>query len=63
MCWFCETESLIDKVRDHCHLTGSYRGPTHNKCNNNVTQKQSKLFPFALDTVSIYDSIFREASR
>ena len=28
-CWICET--LIDddseKVRDHCHITGKFRGP------------------------------------
>ena len=27
------------KVRDHCHLTGNYRGPAHQKCNGNFTQK------------------------
>ena len=26
LCRFCEKESLSDKVRDHCHLTGNYRG-------------------------------------
>ena len=27
ICRFCEKEILSDKVRDHCHLTGNYRGP------------------------------------
>ena len=39
-CRFCEKEIISDKVRDHCHLTGTYRGPAHSKCNNNVTQKK-----------------------
>ena len=41
ICGFCENFIESDKVRDHCHLTGKYRGPAHNTCNNNVTQKQS----------------------
>ena len=28
-----------DKVRDHCHLTGKYRGPAHNNCNLNLKEK------------------------
>ena len=39
ICRFCEKEKLSDKVRDHCHLTGKYRGPTHNTCNINVKRK------------------------
>ena len=39
ICRFCEKEILSDKVRDHCNLTGRYRGPSHNVCNINVKQK------------------------
>ena len=28
-CQFCEKHLEFDKVRDHCHLTGKYRGPAH----------------------------------
>ena len=30
--WFCEKDIDFNKVRDHCHLTGKYRGPAHEKC-------------------------------
>ena len=34
-CWICE--KLIDdddeKVRDHCHITGKFRGTAHWSCN------------------------------
>ena len=55
ICRFCEKEILSDKVRDHCHLTGKYRGPAHSKCNINVTQKQSKFIPFIFHNFSNYD--------
>ena len=55
ICRFCEKEILSDKVRDHCHLTGSYRGPAHNICNINVTQKQSNFIPFIFHNFSNYD--------
>ena len=55
ICRFCEKEILSDKVRDHCHLTGKYRGPAHSKCNINVTQKQSIFFPFVFHNFSNYD--------
>ena len=36
-CWICE--KLIDndgeKVRDHCHVTGKFRGVAHWSCNIN----------------------------
>ena len=44
ICRFCEKEILSNKVRDHCHLAGKYRGPSHNICNINVKQKDSKFF-------------------
>ena len=44
-----------DKVRDHCHLTGKYRGLAHSKCNIIVTQKQSNFIPFVFHNFSNYD--------
>ena len=33
-CWICgHFINLKDKVRDHCHYTGRYRGAAHNGCN------------------------------
>ena len=46
ICCFCEKHIKSDELRDHCHLTGKYRGPAHSKCNVIVTQKQSKFIPF-----------------
>ena len=54
ICRFCEKEILSDKVRNHCHLTGKYRGPAHNTCNLNVKQKDSILIPFAFHNFSNY---------
>ena len=45
-----------DKVRDHCHLTGIYRGPAHSKSNINVTQDKSSFKPFVFHHFSNYDS-------
>ena len=39
ICRFCEKNIESEKVRDHCHLTGKYRGPAHNVCNINVNKK------------------------
>ena len=37
-CWICEKlfEVGDNKVRDHCHITGKYRGSTHWSCNINL---------------------------
>ena len=52
---FCEKEILSDKVRDHCHLTGKYRGPAHKNCNINVSQDQSNFIPFIFHNFRKYD--------
>ena len=38
-CYIYKKEMNNDKVCDHCHLTGKYRGPAHNKCNLNLKEK------------------------
>ena len=55
ICRFCEKEILSDKVRDHCHLTGKYRGPAHKTCNINVKQKDSNFVPFIFHNFNNYD--------
>ena len=55
ICRFCEKIIKSDKVRDHCHLTGNYRGPAHSECNINVTQDQSNFIPFIFHNFSNYD--------
>ena len=54
-CRFCEKIIESDKVRDHCHLTGKYRGPAHSKCNIYVNQDQSNFIPFIFHNFSNYD--------
>ena len=54
ICRFCEKEMLSDKIRDHCHLTGKYRGSAHNTCNINVRQADSNFIPFAFHNFSNY---------
>lgn len=55
-CHICEQsiQDEKDKVRDHCHLTGAYRGPAHNKCN--LDYKIPTFFPIFLHNFSKYDS-------
>ena len=53
-CWICKGELNNDKVRDHCHFTGRYRGAAHNKCNPNY--KKPNFTPVAFHNLSVYDS-------
>ena len=38
ICWICNKliENTDNKVRDHCHITGKYRGAAHYSCNINL---------------------------
>ena len=50
---FGETED-DRKVRDHCHLTGLYRGAAHNKCN--LQFKVPKFYPVIFHNLEKYDA-------
>ena len=52
-----------DKVRDHCHITGKYRGAAHWSCNINL--KVSKKLVVIFHNSKGYDShlIFKELSK
>ena len=52
---FCEKNIETDKIRDHYHLTGKYRGPAYNTCNIKVTHQQSNFIPFFCHNFSNYD--------
>jgi len=54
ICHICEELILFDKVKDHCHLTGKYVGPAHNKCN--VNYKLPKYIPVIFHNLKGYDS-------
>ena len=45
-------KKLNDKVRDHCHLTGTNRRTAYGKCSSNVTQKRNVFIPFVLRNFS-----------
>ena len=53
-CWICHGELGLDRVRDHCHLTGIYRGAAHNKCN--LQYRKPKFIPVVFHNLSGYDS-------
>ena len=53
-CWICEKELSEDKVRDHCHYTGKYRGAAHNKCN--LDFKKPNFIPVVFHNLSGYDA-------
>ena len=45
------------KVKDHCHITGKYRGPAHNDCNIQLQIKAGKMHILVIfHNLSGYDS-------
>ena len=53
-CWICGEELGNDRVRDHCHFTGRYRGAAHNSCN--LKYKNPKSVSVFFHNLSGYDS-------
>jgi len=53
-CHICEKELGEDRVIDHCHLTGKFRGAAHTKCNRNY--KIPNFIPVFFHNLSGYDS-------
>ena len=47
-CWICDRKYKPDEgenipVRDHCHMTGKYRGSAHKKCNLKLQISAEKI--------------------
>ena len=53
-CHICDKELLEDRVRDHCHFTGEYRGAAHNKCN--LICKKPRILPVIFHNLQNYDA-------
>ena len=54
-CYACGQKLNDDKVRDHDHFTGKYRGALHSECNLKLRQKPFSIPVFA-HNMSGYDS-------
>ena len=60
-CWLCEKEFELKDVKenpvvkDHCHLTGKFRGLAHNSCNLNTRKAHTSLVPILFHNFSGYD--------
>lgn len=57
ICHICDKTFVCadEKVRDHCHLNGSFRGAAHSKCN--LLYQTSKVLPVVFHNLD-YDSHF-----
>ena len=53
-CYVCDKPIDNPKVRDHCHITGKFRGPAHNSCN--INYKVPKFIPIIFHNLEGYDS-------
>ena len=59
-CWICNEKIDDKKVRDHCHITGKYRGAAHSQCN--LKLRIYRKLPIIFHNLEGYDEhlIFRE---
>ena len=53
-CSICEEELGNDRVRDHCHITGKFRGAAHNTCNLNCPLP--RIIPVVFHNLQSYDA-------
>ena len=53
-CHICSRELREDKVRDHCHFTGQYRGAAHNSCN--LQCRKPMVLPVIFHNLQGYDA-------
>ena len=64
-CWICKKliDSDEEKVRDHCHVTGKFRGAAHWNCNINL--QLTKELPVIFHNLRGYHShlIFSELAK
>ena len=60
ICWICKQELNTDKVRDHCHYTGKFRGAAHDNCNKKL--RIPRKLPIIFHNLQGYDGhiIFKE---
>ena len=54
ICYICSKELQNDKVRDHCHFTGKYRGAAHRNCN--LQCKKPLVLPVIFHNLQGYDA-------
>ena len=54
LCHVCNEELDKDRVRDHCHLSGKFRGAAHEI--RKLKYKVPKFFPVVFHNLSCYDS-------
>lgn len=56
ICHICEEPIDDDKVRDHCHITGKFRGAAHNDCNLKLAiYPESITLPVVFHNLRGYD--------
>ena len=54
LCHICNEELREDRVRDHCHLSGKFRGDAREVCD--IKYMVPKFFPVEFHNLSGYDS-------